>query len=142
MLPRQFFGAVFTLSLFQAAKGIRKLLFALIVSLPALFNIGALLALITFIYAIIGMTIFGHVKHQGAVDDLVNFETFGRSMQLLFRFGKFYLSFTHFYTRDEMRVISLTASRLLIRAKEISLATHKYFIRRGLAATILRHLTI
>ena len=48
----------------QAAKGIRKLLFALIVSLPALFNIGALLALITFIYAIIGMTIFGHVKHQ------------------------------------------------------------------------------
>ena len=76
------------------------------------------------------------------MDDLVNFETFGRSMQLLFRFGKFYLSFTHFYTRDEMRVISLTASRLLIRAKEISLATHKYFIRRGLAATILRHLTI
>ena len=69
----------------QAAKGIRKLLFALIVSLPALFNIGALLALITFIYAIIGMTIFGHVKHQGAIDDLVNFETFGRSMQLLFR---------------------------------------------------------
>jgi hypothetical protein len=48
----------------QAAKWIRKLLFALIVSLPALFNIGALLALITFIYAIIGMTIFGHVKHQ------------------------------------------------------------------------------
>ena len=70
---------------FQAAKGIRKLLFALIVSLPALFNIGALLALITFIYAIIGMTIFGHVKHTGAIDDLVNFETFGRSMQLLFR---------------------------------------------------------
>ena len=65
------------------------MLFALIVSLPALFNIGALLALITFIYAIIGMTIFGHVKHQGALDDLVNFETFGRSMQLLFRHGNF-----------------------------------------------------
>merc|ERR1719422_3028888 len=73
------------LRLIKAAKGIRKLLFALIVSLPALFNIGALLALITFIYAIIGMTIFGHVKHTGAIDDLVNFETFGRSMQLLFR---------------------------------------------------------
>ena len=42
------------LRLIKAAKGIRKLLFALIVSLPALFNIGALLALITFIYAIIG----------------------------------------------------------------------------------------
>ena len=69
----------------QAAKGIRKLLFALVVSLPALFNIGALLALVTFIYAIIGMSVFGHVKQQGALDDMVNFETFGRSMQLLFR---------------------------------------------------------
>ena len=54
-------------------------------SLPALFNIGALLALITFIYAIIGMSLFGHVRQQGALDDMVNFETFGRSMQLLFR---------------------------------------------------------
>ncbi|KAG8232694.1 hypothetical protein J437_LFUL011441 [Ladona fulva] len=68
-----------------AAKGIRKLLFALVVSLPALFNIGALLALITFIYAIIGMSLFGHVRLQGALDDMVNFQTFGRSMQLLFR---------------------------------------------------------
>ncbi|BES91366.1 Sodium channel [Nesidiocoris tenuis] len=73
------------LRLIKAAKGIRKLLFALVVSLPALFNIGALLALITFIYAIIGMSVFGHVKHQKALDDMVNFETFGRSMQLLFR---------------------------------------------------------
>ncbi|KAL2747110.1 sodium channel protein 60E isoform X1 [Vespula maculifrons] len=73
------------LRLIKAAKGIRKLLFALVVSLPALFNIGALLALITFIYAIIGMSVFGHVRKQGALDDMVNFETFGRSMQLLFR---------------------------------------------------------
>ncbi|XP_050422865.1 LOW QUALITY PROTEIN: sodium channel protein 60E-like [Adelges cooleyi] len=73
------------LRLIKAAKGIRKLLFALIVSLPALFNIGALLGLITFIYAIIGMSVFGHVKKQKAIDDMVNFETFGRSMQLLFR---------------------------------------------------------
>ncbi|XP_059488703.1 sodium channel protein 60E-like isoform X4 [Neocloeon triangulifer] len=73
------------LRLIKAAKGIRKLLFALIVSLPALFNIGALLALITFIYAIIGMSLFGHVRQQGALDDMVNFTTFGRSMQLLFR---------------------------------------------------------
>lgn len=75
----------FVISLFQAAKGIRKLLFALVVSLPALFNIGALLGLITFIYAIIGMSVFGHVKKQRALNDMVNFETFGRSMQLLFR---------------------------------------------------------
>lgn len=51
------------LRLIKAAKGIRKLLFALVVSLPALFNIGALLALITFIYAILGMSLFGHVRY-------------------------------------------------------------------------------
>ncbi|XP_037923835.1 sodium channel protein 60E isoform X3 [Hermetia illucens] len=73
------------LRLIKAAKGIRKLLFALVVSLPALFNIGALLSLITFIYAILGMSLFGHVRLQGALDDMVNFQTFGRSMQLLFR---------------------------------------------------------
>lgn len=73
------------LRLIKAAKGIRKLLFALVVSLPALFNIGALLALITFIYAILGMSLFGHVRLQGALNDMVNFQTFGRSMTLLFR---------------------------------------------------------
>ncbi|KAG5676938.1 hypothetical protein PVAND_006734 [Polypedilum vanderplanki] len=73
------------LRLIKAAKGIRKLLFALVVSLPALFNIGALLALLLFVYAILGMSLFGHVKKQGALSQMVNFETFGSSMQLLFR---------------------------------------------------------
>ena len=31
------------------------------------------------------MTLFGHVKHVGALNDQVNFETFGRAMQSLFR---------------------------------------------------------
>uniref|UniRef100_A0A1I8GYA6 Sodium channel protein n=1 Tax=Macrostomum lignano TaxID=282301 RepID=A0A1I8GYA6_9PLAT len=73
------------LRLIKAAKGIRKLLFALVISLPALVNIGALLLLVVFIYAIIGMIFFGNVVHTGALNDLVNFETFGRSMVLLFR---------------------------------------------------------
>lgn len=73
------------LRFYKGARGIRRLLFALIISLPALLNIGALLFLITFIYAIIGMSSFGYVKKTGALDDLVNFETFGSSMLLLFR---------------------------------------------------------
>ncbi|XP_064620216.1 sodium channel protein 1 brain-like isoform X2 [Lineus longissimus] len=73
------------LRLIKAAKGIRKLLFALIISIPALFNIGALLFLFLFIFAIVGMSSFGKVKHTGALNDLVNFETFERSMLLLFR---------------------------------------------------------
>ena len=38
-----------------------------------------------FIFAIIGMNTFGHVKLNGALDDTVNFQTFGNSMVLLFR---------------------------------------------------------
>lgn len=38
-----------------------------------------------YIYAIIGMASFGNVKKQGELDDFVNFETFGKSMMLVFR---------------------------------------------------------
>lgn len=73
------------LRLVKSAKGIRKLLFALIISLPALFNIATLLFLFMFIFAIVGMTFFKNVRHRDALDDFVNFETFPRSMLLLFR---------------------------------------------------------
>ncbi|XP_015766470.1 PREDICTED: sodium channel protein type 5 subunit alpha-like [Acropora digitifera] len=73
------------LRVLQFAKGIRQLLVALIISLPALLNVGTLLFLVIFIYAIIGMSTFGHVKKQKNLDETVNFETFGRSMMLLFR---------------------------------------------------------
>ena len=70
---------------FNGAKGIRRLLVALVISLPALVNIGALLFLVLFIYSIIGMSNFGYVKKQGAINEINNFETFGNSMLLLFR---------------------------------------------------------
>lgn len=73
------------LRFFKAADGIRRQLVALVISLPALFNIGTLLFLTLFIYAIVGMASFGHVKKQGAINDIVNFETFGQSMLVLFR---------------------------------------------------------
>jgi hypothetical protein len=73
------------LRLIKAAKGIRKLLFALIISLPAIFNIGALLFLVMYMYAIIGMVSFGNVKINGIFDEVVNFQTFGNSFMLLLR---------------------------------------------------------
>ncbi|XP_076844007.1 sodium channel protein type 4 subunit alpha A [Brachyhypopomus gauderio] len=72
------------LRLVRAAKGIRTLLFALMMSLPALFNIGLLLFLIMFIFSIFGMSNFGYVRKHGGVDDIFNFETFGNSMICLF----------------------------------------------------------
>uniref|UniRef100_A0A8D0D7N2 Sodium channel protein n=1 Tax=Sander lucioperca TaxID=283035 RepID=A0A8D0D7N2_SANLU len=73
------------LRLIKSAKGIRTLLFALMMSLPALFNIGLLLFLVMFIYAIFGMANFAYVKREEGIDDLFNFETFGNSMICLFQ---------------------------------------------------------
>merc|ERR1712142_31154 len=73
------------LRLVKGAKGIRTLLFALAVSLPALFNICLLLFLVMFIYAIFGMSFFMNVKYGGGIDAEFNFETFGRSMIILFQ---------------------------------------------------------
>ncbi|XP_061861198.1 sodium channel protein type 2 subunit alpha-like isoform X4 [Colius striatus] len=73
------------LRLIKGAKGIRTLLFALMMSLPALFNIGLLLFLVMFIYAIFGMSSFAYVKREAGIDDMFNFETFGNSMICLFQ---------------------------------------------------------
>uniref|UniRef100_A0A8C9TF84 Sodium channel protein n=1 Tax=Scleropages formosus TaxID=113540 RepID=A0A8C9TF84_SCLFO len=73
------------LRLIKAAKGIRTLLFALMMSLPALFNIGLLLFLVMFIYAIFAMSNFAYVKKEEGIDDMFNFQTFGNSMICLFQ---------------------------------------------------------
>uniref|UniRef100_A0A6I8NUK9 Sodium channel protein n=1 Tax=Ornithorhynchus anatinus TaxID=9258 RepID=A0A6I8NUK9_ORNAN len=73
------------LRLVRAAKGIRTLLFALMMSLPALFNIGLLLFLVMFIYSIFGMANFANVKWDKGIDDMFNFQTFANSMLCLFQ---------------------------------------------------------
>ena len=73
------------LRFFEGAKGIRKLLFTIVKSAPALSNIGTLLFLITFIYAIMGMNLFGTIAENGAITQTTNFKTFGSSMCVLFR---------------------------------------------------------
>ena len=73
------------LRFFHKAKGIKRLVFSLLISLSALFNVGAILFLIMFIYALIGMSFFAHVKKTGALNEVVNFETFLNSMLLIFR---------------------------------------------------------
>ncbi|XP_076808311.1 sodium channel protein type 3 subunit alpha-like isoform X3 [Clavelina lepadiformis] len=73
------------LRLVREAKGIRTLLFALMMSLPALFNIGSLLFLLMSIYAIIGMSQFPYIQKVAGVDDLLNFETFPNAFLVLFQ---------------------------------------------------------
>lgn len=70
---------------FNEAKGIRRLLLVLVNSSSSVFHMAILLFLLLFIYSVVGMTNFGHVKKTGALNDIVNFETFGSSMLLLLR---------------------------------------------------------
>lgn len=57
----------------------------MMMSLPSLFNIGLLLFLVMFIYAIFGMSWFSKVKKGSGIDDIFNFETFSGSMLCLFQ---------------------------------------------------------
>ena len=73
------------LRLIKGAKGIRTLLFSLIMSLPALLNIGLLLFLVMFILAVFGMSLFKDVKIRGGFNDVHNFKTFFKTFILLFQ---------------------------------------------------------
>ncbi|XP_021949266.2 sodium channel protein para isoform X3 [Folsomia candida] len=73
------------LRLVKGAKGIRTLLFALAMSLPALFNICLLLFLVMFIFSIFGMSFFKDVKLREGLTEVYNFQTFGQSIILLFQ---------------------------------------------------------
>ncbi|XP_060539344.1 sodium channel protein type 5 subunit alpha-like [Pantherophis guttatus] len=73
------------LRLIRGARGLRTLLFALLMSLPALTNIGLLLFLIMFIYAIFGMANFSCASWCQGIDNIFNFQTFGNSMLCLFQ---------------------------------------------------------
>lgn len=53
--------------------------------MPALFNIGLLLFLIMFIYAVFGMSFFMDVKYTSGIDDIFNFETVYSGLLILFQ---------------------------------------------------------
>ncbi len=64
----------------------------LVYILPSLANIGSMICLLIFIYAVLGMQIFAEVKFRpasagglGALRDYANFREFGSAMLLLFR---------------------------------------------------------
>ncbi|XP_059190594.1 sodium channel protein type 4 subunit alpha B-like isoform X2 [Centropristis striata] len=71
-------------SLIRCARGVRKLLLAFLMSLPALLNISLLLSIIWITFSIFGMFNFAYVKKEAGIDDMFNFETFGSSMICLF----------------------------------------------------------
>ncbi|XP_025077610.1 sodium channel protein 1 brain-like isoform X3 [Pomacea canaliculata] len=71
------------LRLTRVGRGIRKIVVALMISLPAVVNILALLSLFMFIYAIFGVSFFSNVKLNGDQTDLTNFRTISNATLLL-----------------------------------------------------------
>lgn len=78
------FRVLRVLSLVCYARGTRKLLLSLMMSLPALFNIGVVLVIVTFSSSVFGMLNFAFVKQEAMIDDIFNFETFGSSVLCVF----------------------------------------------------------
>ena len=78
------------LRLIKGAKGIRTLLFSLVMAFPALINICLLLFLVMFIFAVFGMSMFKTVKLRFGFDDVHNFQTFFKTFTLLFQVSVYY----------------------------------------------------
>ncbi|CAN0277135.1 unnamed protein product [Pylaiella littoralis] len=75
------------LRLVRGLESMAQLFNTLLLTLPSLGNVGALLFLQFFIYAVMGVQLFATVGLRGAVDEQANFQTFWGSMVLLLRFS-------------------------------------------------------
>jgi hypothetical protein len=71
--------------LVRKLKGLLMLFNTLIISLPGLINIGALLFLLCFVYAVLGMNLFGKVRFGENLNEHANFTNFGNSILILLR---------------------------------------------------------
>ena len=71
--------------LVKTSRRLRTIFTTLYLSLPSLANVGALLLLLFFMYAIAGMTLFAEVPHGTFITKHANFEDFINSMLLLLR---------------------------------------------------------
>jgi hypothetical protein len=73
--------------LIRTSKGLQLLFKTLIVSLPSLANVGTILVLLYYIFAIIGMNLFAGVRFgfSGLLNDEANFNSFFTAFLTLFR---------------------------------------------------------
>jgi hypothetical protein len=69
----------------EKAKGIKNLIQTFLETVPYLVNVGALLSIFLFIYAVVGVNLFTNVQHQGAINESSNFDHFWSAISLLLR---------------------------------------------------------
>ena len=73
------------LRLLKGAKELRNLLVTMMLSFPALINVGSLTAVVVFIYAVLGLHLFTFLEPGEVIDDQRNFETLSSSSMVLFQ---------------------------------------------------------
>ena len=71
--------------LVKVSPHLKAIFTTLMLSLPSLANVGALLLMLFFMYAVIGQQLFGRVEHGDFVNEHANFEDFRHSLLMLFR---------------------------------------------------------
>lgn len=73
------------LKLIKSFKSLQSIFVTLWISLPAFWNVGALLVLIMFMYSYLGVQLLGQVHHGEVLNEHANFERFWTAMPTLFR---------------------------------------------------------
>ena len=76
------------LRLVQHVEGLRSLFRTLYTALPAFLNVLALVFVVFYVYAVLGLELFSDLAGNGpngGLNEYFNFATFHRSMLLLFR---------------------------------------------------------
>jgi hypothetical protein len=72
--------ALRALRLLQHMRGIQSLVTTTMLSLPSLANVCSILALVVFIFSVLGMQQFTFLQHGEQITDDRNYETFGNSL--------------------------------------------------------------
>ena len=73
------------LQLLKSLKGVRDLVMTLVFAFPALCNVGLLLGIVMFMYAVLGINVFTYVQRGETINEHRNFETLGNAFITLFQ---------------------------------------------------------
>eukprot|EP00741_Cyanophora_paradoxa_P004274 tig00000789_g4149.t1 len=81
------FRVIRVFRLFTRFESLKVLLNTFVLCLPALLNVGAVLVCALFVFAVLGVAMFGRVKLRSDLNEYANFRTVATAMVTLFRFA-------------------------------------------------------
>ena len=70
---------------FKAAERVQRLLLTLYQSIPSMKNVGGVLFILYYTFAVLGTSLFANAERQGEIDEHTNFDSFGAAMMTLCR---------------------------------------------------------